>query len=269
MLTSLVLRVQAAQNGTIKGGTGRAVHGFWYHQWGQVAPEIADHIHQAQETPPFTLSPIKGLPHPRDGVTQIKEGQSGWFRVVALSERVSQALVESWAPQLPETMEVAGTNWHIQEWTIDGEKHPWAGHISYKALGEKHLFSIQPPQSWKIKFHTPTTFNGDVGHLPFPMPNSLVASWLRRWQAFAPIGLPEELIEYVRQHVVVSSYNLKTIPVRHGKRLTVGCVGRYKLHALDLPPALRAAVDTLVRYAFYVGSGYRTTQGMGMTRMIE
>ncbi|MEA3350516.1 MAG: CRISPR system precrRNA processing endoribonuclease RAMP protein Cas6 [Chloroflexota bacterium] len=267
MLTSLVVRIEAVQSGTVNGGTGRAVHGFWYHHWGQIASAVADQIHQAAETPPFTLSPIMDIPYPRRGKIHIEEGESAWFRVVALSESLSRSLTETWAPQLPDLIELAGLPWQIKNWTISPDEHPWAEQVSYKQLGEEHLFLTKPPQSWQIEFVTPTTFHGIRGHFPFPLPDSLVSSWLRRWQAFAPIGLPEELPEQVRQHVVVSSYRLKTVPVRHGKRLTVGCVGRYKLHAIKMHPANRATLDTLAHYAFFVGSGHRTTQGMGMTRL--
>jgi CRISPR-associated endoribonuclease Cas6 len=267
MLTSLIIAIEAAEKGIINGGTSRAVHGFWYGHWGEVDPEMADQIHQNPETPPFTLSPLMDLPYPSHGKIHVKKGQKAWFRVVSLSETLSRPLVEDWASELPGTVALAGLDWQVAGWTITDEDHPWAGQVSYQALGEKHLFSTQPPRSWNVKFVTPTSFRGIVGHLPFPLPDSLVSSWLRRWQAFAPLGLPEDLPDYVREHMVVSSYRLKTIPVRHGKRLTVGCVGDYKLHALDLPPAYRAAVDLLAHYAFYVGSGHRTTQGMGMTRL--
>lgn len=266
MITSLVVKIQAKETGQIRGSTTPSVHGFWYHQMGNANPILADEMHQEDKTPPFTLSPILDIPFPKRGTQYINAGEEGWFRVAALSRCVSQVLIEEWAPQLPETINLAGINWRVKGWTLDGHQHPWACQVPYKVLGEKHLFSTSPPSSWRLKFVTPTTFHGVIGHFPFPLPDSLVSSWLRRWQAFAPIGLPEELPDLVREGMVVSSYRLKTVPVRHGKRLTVGCVGSYKLHALDLPPALRAAVDTLVQYAFYVGSGHRTTQGMGMTR---
>ena len=265
MLTSLVVELKAAESGTINGGTGRAVHGFWYKHWGKTDPSLADDLHQETETPPFTLSPIMDIPYPRQGKIHVRAGELGWFRVVALSERISHSLTKTWAPKLPKTIELARIPWRVRGWSISHDKHPWAGQIAYKKLG-KNLFSMEPPRSWRFQFSTPTTFNGAVGHLPFPLPDSLVSSWLRRWQAFAPIGLPENLPQLVREGVVVSSYRLKTVPVRHGKRLTVGCVGDCKLYALNLPPAIRAAVDTLAQYAFYVGSGHRTTQGMGMTR---
>jgi len=269
MLTSLVVSIKALEPGIIQGGTSRAVHGFWYGHWRDVNPALGNALHQTPEIPPFTLSPVMGLPRPKRGEVHVREGQLAWFRVVTLSKDVSHSLTNTWGPGLPSTIQLAGLPWSITRWTISPEEHPWAGHIPYKVLSEKHLFSTHPPKNWKIEFFTPTTFHGAVGHLPFPLPDSLVSSWLRRWQAFAPISLPENLPQLVREGVVVSSYQLKTVPVRHGERLTVGCVGSYKLHALNLPPAIRAAVDTLVQYAFYVGSGHRTTQGMGMTRRVR
>ncbi len=267
MLTSLVVSIKAVRSGIINGGTSRAVHGFWFQHWGDVDPSLAEALHAPAETPPFTLSPLRGVGYPRGGKVHVRAGEAAWFRVAALSQRVSQALREGWAPQLPQTVELAGLPWRVTGRTISPGEHPWAGQISYKVLGEEHLFSVKPPRSWEFEFFTPTAFHGTVGHLPFPLPDSLVSSWLRRWQAFAPIRFSEELPQMVREGVVVSSYRLKTVPVRFGKRLTVGCVGSYKLNALNLEPADRAALDALAHYAFFCGSGHRTTQGMGMTRV--
>ena len=126
----------------------------------------------------------------------------------------------------------------------------------------------QTPVSWSFEFLTPTTFHGEIGHLPFPLPFALLGSWLRSWQAFGPVSLPVDLGETARSGLVVSAYKLKTVPVRDGRRMTIGCVGDLQLRALDLAPLERATVDLLARYAFWAGSGHHTPQGFGLTRLV-
>jgi CRISPR-associated endoribonuclease Cas6 len=265
MLTSLVIRLQALETGTLSFGSGRATHGLWFDTWRQANPELAAQLHQGNGIPPFTLSPLRGLPRPRQGHTPVQAEQAAWFRVVTLTGELSAALEETWLPALPETVELAGLPWRITGIARMPEEHPWAGQIPYSQLASEHLFMSRPPKSWRLRFETPAAFHGSAGHLPFPLPDSLIRSWMRRWNAFAPIALPDDLPQMVRESVVVSAYSLKTVPVRHGKRLIVGAAGWFKLYAVNLHPAMRAAVNLLAHYAFYCGSGAKTTQGMGMT----
>lgn len=265
MLTSLVIQVEAKEEGLINGGTGRAVHGFWYKQWEEVDRDTAETLHTEKETPPFSLSPLMDLPRPRKNVTRITPGLQAWFRVATLTKNLSEKLTTHWAAQLPDEIELAGIQWRVGGLP---QKHAWNKQISYQELATRHLFNNRPPSRWKLSFETPVTFNSGVGYLPFPLPNILIGSWMRRWQAFAPIALPDELNQSVRERLMVNRYNMRSNLVQHGKRALVGGEGQYYLKAAKMPASERAQIDLLANYAFFCGSGYKTTQGMGMTRLI-
>ena len=287
MLTAAVIHLEALADGRLHNATGRGVHGFWFYHWGQVAPEIADTLHQNDQLPPYSLSPLMELPRPgRGGQVDIPKGKQAWFRVTTLTRPLSEALLESWLPALkpgteieipgpnPENSESSESNQGGFRWRVSGvslrpQEHPWAGQVTYEQLASQNLHNKRPPDRWNLRFATPTAFHGSAGHFPFPLPHSLVGSWLRRWQAFAPIALSDELPDLVYKQTVINAYALKTVPVQEGKRLTVGCLGTLSFRALQMHPAERAAVNLLADYAFFAGSGHRTTQGMGMTRLKE
>jgi CRISPR-associated endoribonuclease Cas6 len=265
----MVIQVQALTGGRIEGGTGRGVHGFWLHHWRTVDAGMADALHRGDGVVPFTLSPLMGLSRPNKGVVDVAGGDQAWMRLATLSRSLSEATLEKWAPRIPAEIQIADIPWRVDQVILNRVNHPWAGQISYHELAGAHLYTIHPPRKWRLQFLTPVAFRSANGHFPFPLPNSLVASWLRRWQAYSPVALPEDLPDRARDQVIVSAYELKTIPVRHGERLTVGCVGHLEIAALDLHPAERAALDALAAFAFFAGSGHRTTQGMGMTRLVQ
>lgn len=287
MLTAAVIHLEALEDGQIHNATGRGVHGFWFHHWGKVTPEVADALHQDSQLPAYTLSPLMELPRAgREGVVDVPQGKQVWFRATTLTRSLSEALVENWLPALeigteieipgsdPEDAETGGSNrtgfrWKVIGKSISADEHPWAGQMEYSQLASQYLYEKRPPVRWWLRFATPTAFHGSAGHFPFPLPNSLVASWLRRWQAYAPIALSDGLPELVYQKTVINAYSLKTAPVQEGKRLTVGCVGHLSFRALQMHPADRAAISALAHYAFFAGSGHRTTQGMGITRLKE
>jgi CRISPR-associated endoribonuclease Cas6 len=267
MPISIVIHLKALSEGQIDQFTGRGTHGFWFNRWREVDPVMGDELHSANDTQPFTLSPLMGLPYVQRGMVQLKPGAPSRLRITSLTETVTDALQSKWAQGLdgnevwiPQPKDDdPGVSWRVMQVDVDA-------HISYEELAKLHLMNSIPPREWRLEFLTPTTFHGATGHLPFPLPDSLVNSWLRRWNVFAPITLPrEELLEWSRNKLVVSSYNLRTLPAREGERLRVGCVGILTLRALEMPPYLRACIDLLAHYAPFCGSGSHTAQGLGQT----
>lgn len=252
------------QDGQIQGQTGRAVHGLWHNS---LSPELSERLH-AQAPAAFTLSPLMGLPRPSRGQTKICQGQAAWFRLSLLADENYAALLERWQASLPKAVELAGLQWEIT--APSSAEHPWGRAESYQQLISQPL-----PGRMRFEFLTPVTFNsgralsGKDIFLPFPLPDSLFKSWLRRWNAFAPAiwHIPPDLPNWARQVVSVSAYRLQTIPVRYGQRVHIGCVGTVELKFINCPANIQKYFGWLARYAFYCGSGAKTTQGMGMTKV--
>ena len=266
MLLAAVVSLEALEKGVIRRATGRDVHGLWFDQWGRSAPAVADRLHAGSSLRPFTLSPLMGLPHPRRGEVLVEEGATAWFRVTTLEAALSARLEADWLPRLPAEVSLGGLRWRVVGAATRGDSHPWAGRVGAQQLAEEHLLNRAPPVRWQVTLAAPTAFHGAEGHIPFPLPNLLVGSWLRRWQAFGPVQLPVETVAWAWQRLAVSAYRLKTRPVRDRHRTAIGCVGRLTLRALRMKPGERAVVDLLSAYAFWCGSGHHTTQGMGLTR---
>jgi CRISPR-associated endoribonuclease Cas6 len=272
MPLSAIIHLEALAEAKLDQFTGRGVHGFWFKRWQEVDPALGDELHDSSDAQPFTLSPLMGLPRGARGAVQIKPGTAAHFRITSLTDALSVAVKEKWLGNLEEKNGLyipmpkdddPGIPWKVKRVEVEME-------ASYEEMSKKHLMNSAPPREWRVEFMTPTTFHGSNGHLPFPLPDSLIGSWMRRWNAFAPVALPkDEIQEWSRQKVVVSSYNLRTLPAREGERLRVGCVGRMSLRALEMPPYLRASVDLLARYAHFCGSGSHTSQGLGQTHFIS
>ena len=277
MPLSAVISLEAISDGRLDQFSGRGVHGFWFNHWRDVDPMFAGRLHENTQDAPFTLSPLLGLHHGREG-TNIKAGQPAFFRIGILTEELAQPFEQTWLKallpdseiEIPQAREESGTvipglHWKVTNHALESTEHPMAGRVSYEDLTRKHLMNPNPPRQWKMDFLSPTTFHGKTAHLPFPLPDSLINSWMRRWQAFAPIALPQEVTEWAKQSLAVSSYSLRTLPAREADRLRIGCVGTLTMRALDMPPYLRAAMDLLAAYSFFCGSGAHTTQGLGQT----
>ncbi len=265
-LSAVVIQLRAERDGRIRGGTGRGTHALWLDPWKIINPEIGERLHQRNRVVPFTISPLMGLPNPERGVLNIHRGDQPWLRITTLTTAETEALY-TWLPHLSQKIIIADVPFLVQRVILPPAKHPWVAETTYKDLAASVLFNPHPPDKWLVQFVTPTTFHGVSGHFPFPLPDSLVKSWLLRWNEFSPLELPGDFDLRIREAMLISAYELKTVPVRHGKRLIVGCVGELFLRAGKLHPAERAIFDTLCSYAFYAGTGQKTPQGMGMTRV--
>ncbi len=268
MLRAVVIQLEALTAGTLPAANGREVHGLWFHHWQTVDRALADQLHADQRQCPFTLSPLLGLGAPQHGQLAVAPGASAWFRVTTLTAELSQRLEEAWLPRLPETVMLGPLSWRVTGLATTPAAHPWADSRTQDALAVEHLLNADPPRQWHLHFATPTAFHSAGGHLPFPLPGALIGSWLRRWQAFGPVALPEDLADLAQQRVLISSYRLHTVPVREGQRTTIGCVGDLTVSAPALRPGERAMLDLLAAYAFWAGSGHHTPQGLGVTRLL-
>lgn len=216
---------------------------------------------------PFTISPIIGLASDDDGICHFHSGQRVIFRITTLSDKLSDELPE-WLDGLWELgkLDLDGTVWQIEKIAIYSDEHPWAGFVPYQNIIQ--TVRMEKRRSWTLEFITPMTFHGDH-YYPFPQPENLVKSWLDRWNCFSPVVLPENLPEIARRSLMIEKYNLKTVPVRMHGIVFPGCIGQVTL-AFDksLEEELKNSINILVFYSFFCGSGYKTTQGLGQTRII-
>ena len=272
MPAAVVIHVKALRDVIFSGLTGSAIHGLWFQRWKTLDPAFADLLHggNGSERREFTLSPLLGLERGPQSRLQVLAGNELWFRVTALSERLETALEQTWLDGLVgQTLEVRSPDlFEVTAISRTQQEHTWAGKQGYAELTETYLYNMRPSLRWKLEFITPTTFKNSNLYLPFPMPASLVTSWLSRWQAFAPVSLENNLAEKARNAVAVAGYSLRTLDVREEDRHYAGCLGNMRLEAHSLPPSDRAALDLLAAYAFYCGTGHKTAQGQGVTRVL-
>jgi CRISPR-associated endoribonuclease Cas6 len=274
MPLAVVLKLRALSAGHLTEGSGPAVHGFWLRRWAQVAPAVFEQLH-ADGTPPFSLSPLMGLPQAAGA--PIKAGQAVWVRLCLLRDDLWEPLEIAWLKDLAQ-VSIAGQEWALEAASRTPAEHAWADRVEYRKLIAAHLERQHPPDRWRLEFAAPyATKSGNDRYLPVPLPDSLLRSWLTRWSAIAKapgaepwqaaVQADKGFLARVRESLVIGAFDLHTERPLIGERGMVGCVGRLELRSLDLSTEDLRLIDLLAHFAFYAGSGYKTTQGMGLTRL--
>jgi len=216
-------------------------------------PQIADSIHASQESP-LSLSGLLGNRRPRG----TQAGDNFYFRVGLLDGSLMEPLlvgIEKWGTQPLILGQFAFALRSI--YTLPGT-HRLAGSADYRLLAN----TPQTLADIELSFLSPTSFKQSRGIQPFPLPELVFGSLLRRWNAFAPEELHFPAVEW---EGLVSAYELKTHALKMEGGSEIGAQGwvRYRF-----PNAEQAKLATVIaHFAFFSGVGRKTSMGMGQTQI--
>lgn len=254
---------------------GREAHALFLDLIRRADPALAQSLHAPRGDKPFTV----GILHDRANTTAL--------RLTAFEPRLAQLLAQTILPNLPREIRLASATFAVGAPITDRAAHPWAGATSAEEL-VTHWFQstdstslpeptgVRPSSSVlrrsdrvTLEFATPTAHRQIHRNILFPMPAQLWGGWLRAWNAFAQPAFEDDLIARVEQDVALSNYALKTQVVDFGEHRAAGWIGRATFTYFNRERALWRVLNLLADFAFFCGTGYKTTQGMGMTRRIE
>lgn len=270
MLISTVLTLQPTAAVTLPADQGRAVHAWFLNEVRRHDPVLAQAIHDEQGPKPFTCSSLQGVNPSRDGISlRLSPQQSVWIRLTSLRSTLTTLLLERILPNLPPTLTLGDAGLRIEAVGTSREQHAWAGQTSYAGLLQEFTLPTRSPdRRLRLGLASPVTFKRGQQHLPVPLPELVVQSWLDRWNAFAEVALPAELTRYAAECLALSYYDLHTEVVHFGQATLIGCTGQVSYYALNPDPYWLRLVHTLAAYSLFCGTGHKTTQGLGQTRKL-
>jgi len=269
MLLSAVFTLHTQQAATLPVDQGRAVHGLFLDWLRKADPKLAQQMHDAEGPKPFTISSLRGARVEHDQITLLPD-QSCWFRITTFSPELSTALAAQILPNPPEQVTLSDVPFRLAGATTDGSEHPWAGQSDYSQMAQEIMLTPQEPSPWlNLRFASPTAFHSQKQHLPLPLPRLAVESWLKKWNAFAPLRLHEEANRFAEECLAISRYRLETQAVRFGPATIVGFVGHCTYRFLNRDRYWTRAVHLLAAFSFYCGTGHKTTMGLGQSKVIR
>jgi CRISPR-associated endoribonuclease Cas6 len=155
----------------------------------------------------------------------------------------------------------------VVEMTTDPAAHPWAGRTTYEELYDLHEKG-EPADGFEVQFASPTTFHSAGKHLPFPLPELVLGSWLEQWNSASGVSLLEDIRLFGHTSVAISRYNLHTQVVHYDKETLIGFCGQCIYRILSEDDHWRRLVNLLSAFSFYCGTGAKTSFGLGQTRVI-
>lgn len=223
-----------------------ALHANFF-RWLEAAdPALARALDAADGPKPFTVSPLFVA--------------RGWasFRITLLQEGLLD-LLEAGIRARPEV-------------DILGRRLPiLADDLSIVAAEyDRLLTDAARDRQITLHFRTPMSFRSEGMDYPLPDPELVFDSYRRRWNAFAParLAIPDDWLGWLRRSVAISRFDVRSEPMRFPDGLQIGCAGKVQYTVVGpaaLPDDDVAVLNCLADYAFFCGTGRKTTQGMGQT----
>jgi CRISPR-associated endoribonuclease Cas6 len=272
MLLAAVITVVPAEPASVPAALGRAVHAWFLERVAEADASLADHLHSGDGPRPFTVSNLWGARRARGGRVTLSPERPCWVRLTGLTEEASTA-IERALPAVGETLTLAGIPLRVTEVATDTAQHPWAGRADYAGLVQQYTLAPgRHPSDVVQRFASPTVFRSGGRDLPLPLPSLVFDGYLRKWNAFSPLALPEEAKRYAEECVALGRFKLRShlVSFEQGRKgAHVGFTGEVRFRFLVGDAYWTRVMTLLAGYAFWAGTGYRTTAGLGQTQAVR
>lgn len=269
MLYSAEMRLRVTRSPGPDGVNGYHLLSFFLHLIEGVHPGLAEWLHRDSAVKPFTLSPL--LPPPgRRQLAMLSIGDNLSFRITLLDEKVFAALADSVWRLSPEAELILGDmRVQCRGLATTPAESPWAGYTTFSQF----LKNAGTDTRLRLEFLSPATFRSSPKgerNILFPEPPLVFGSLLNRWNAFAGASHKLNLSDVSTGAVRVSGYRLGTRLLDFGSYRELGFIGQATYECNNsLPVEAIRTLNALADFAFYAGTGAKTTMGMGQTRRMD
>lgn len=251
---------------------GSALQGMFLHLIDDVDPTVGQRLHDDSKYRPYTLSPLgigqpdahfQGfhLPHQ----ASIRAGSPCYVRIALLEDPLFPSFSRYFLSQKEPMFRLGRTHFTVTNVLCTADHAtPWSDYRSYSDLIER---ASRQERTITLHFLTPTSFRRGNVDFPMPDPRLVFRSYRERFEDFAQIAFLPEFDQQVEFYTGISRlHRLETSLIRAKRVSLVGFMGRVT-YLIDkkAPPDLVFQMNLLADFAYFCGTGRKTTMGMGQT----
>ena len=235
-----ILEISLLASAPLPPTLGRAIHAQCLHWLSRADPDLAESLHNAE------LFPITLVMKPGSSRTQM------FLRIGLLQRYLLAPLLWGMSQDMGADVAWTGIVCRLGKW------------IEIKQSTTFEVLTQVPTQRMiELEFLSPTSFKQCQKVQPFPLPDLVFSSLLRRWNALAPDGLQFPVVEW---QGLTSAYELKTVALKMKAGAEIGAKGWIQYEFSDPEQAKIATI--LAHFAGFAGVGRKTAMGMGQTRLV-
>ncbi len=247
---------------------GRAVQAWFLSVVREKNPDLAEELHRENSLHPYTVSSLIGF---RKNESFDPERQYQ-IRITSLIPELSDLMRQEMEPHGAFT---PGADcildylpFQIESDRQNDSSSCTVTSASYASIIGKSLQQAEE-SVFDFWFISPTMFSSEDKTQPLPLPGLVFHALTKKWNAFSPITLPEEITRYAAECLAVSSFHISSVPVRmQSAMLRIGTVGKMRFRAIPHDRYWITMIHALTSFAPFSGVGAGTAWGLGQCRMI-
>jgi len=265
-LYAVLLKLKADGEAIISPTQGHHAYGLFLSLIRQSSPRMADELHGSDSMKPFTISPLQGKFQRTGKSLKVVDASEYSIRLTFLKEDVFACFMDAALKAATQPLRLESAVFYIDHVVLHHDDSPLCHHQSYEELFAESACETKIT----LRFLSPTAFrSGGKRNVLFPAASLAFGSYLNRWQHFSPVEVGEPTAEFL-ESIVVARYKLNTHILHFKAYQETGFEGEC---TFELPAGVGEdclkAMNALADFAFYCGTGAKTTMGMGQTRMIR
>jgi CRISPR-associated endoribonuclease Cas6 len=268
MLASFVLSLEPLQTTTVGNRLNASVHRLFFDLLSQGDEGLAQRLQAAQGVKPYTVSLLNGKLPQVAGERMVVAGVTYWARFTTLTEEMYNVLNPVLLGHFlrGDTVTLDGIAFKVIDVTTEPREDKRLGRLS---SAEEIWEHAQPATDLTLRFVSPTAFKQRGLNLLFPIPANVFHSYREKWNAFTSFPIDEGFVPWVDQNVAVEAHRLQTRMFWLDELQVHGFTGRVRYTVKDQDTMRLKQLNALADFAFFCGTGQKTTLGMGQTRRIN
>jgi CRISPR-associated endoribonuclease Cas6 len=269
MLLSTLIPLTATNTPEESPYLGRACYALFLSLVGRANPSLAEELHEPRRSKPFTVSALFSWDRPNLVQPKVREGERYWIRFTSIEAHLSRLLAEEVLPNLPASVQLGPATFAPQAPIVESEGHPWARTTTAEALVDRWFSSAgRVGKRFTLEFASPTAYRRIHRNVVVPLPAGIFRGYLDAWNRHCAPAFDRDLLDLVEAEVAITRYELRTAMLRIGQAREIGCLGRCGYTIFRRERAVWRVINLLADFAQFCGTGYKTTQGMGQTRLV-
>lgn len=201
------------------------------------------------------------------GSQQLQPGDSCSVRITLLEDGLFPTFSRYFLTQAEPTFRLGSVDFQVTNVLVTGDNgNFWSRYTSYSDLimraarqGEQRRIAL--------RFLSPTSFrNGDVD-LPLPLPRLVFQSYFKRFCEFYPVEFLPEFEDLVERYTGIGRMDwVRTEAIKTKRIVLAGFTGDVTFQIDQNAPAdLVRQMNLLADFAFFCGTGRKTSIGLGQT----
>lgn len=230
------------------------------------APALAEELHDSDSAKPFTVSTLQGRFMTADRGYRVSPESAYYLRFTFLKSEVFSHFLAGALKWESRPIEVGAASFLVEQINPALPGNSLTGFDSYEGI----LSRTSAHYQIEMEFLSPTAFrSGGKRNVIFPDPGLVFGSYFNRWHAFSPAKLDDAITSWFEK-IIVARYRLETRFLDFGSYQEVGFSGRCRfLLDKNTPEEIATGINALADFAFYCGTGAKTTMGLGQTRRVR